>query len=207
MDQTDEALQQAIAAVEKTGERRITPSGEGSMTWHVFGTRDPVVFLHGGMGSWMHWIRNIPGLARDVSLLIPDMPGHMDSAMPTPYTPEAVGAILVEGIDKILGPDRSYSVVGFSFGAAIAGQVARLGGSRVRSLVLVSPGGLGLRRGQIEGIERWRHVLHHLASGQELGDESGGREEKHRPADRRRPRVHGPRSTRFTATASTKMST
>ena len=158
MDQTDEALQQEIAAVEKTGERRITPSGEGSMTWHVFGTRDPVVFLHGGMGSWMHWIRNIPGLARDVSLLIPDMPGHMDSAMPTPYTPEAVGAILVEGIDKILGPDRSYSVVGFSFGAAIAGQVARLGGSRVRSLVLVSPGGLGLRRGQIEGIERWRHL-------------------------------------------------
>jgi pimeloyl-ACP methyl ester carboxylesterase len=55
----------------------------------------------------------------------------MDSAMPTPYTPEAVGAILVDGIDRILGPERPYSVVGFSFGAAIAGQVARLGGSRV----------------------------------------------------------------------------
>lgn len=158
MDPSEKSLQEEIAAVERTGERRTTPSGDGSMTWHVFGDRDPVVFLHGGMGSWMHWIRNIPELAQNLALLIPDMPGHMDSAMPSPYTPEAVGAILAEGIDAIVGPDRPYSVVGFSFGAAIAGQVARLGGSRVRSLVLVSPGGLGLRRGQIEGIERWRHL-------------------------------------------------
>jgi len=158
MDHSDEPLQEKIAAVEETGDRRTTPSGDGSMTWRIFGNCAPVVFLHGGMGSWMHWIRNIPGLSREVAMLVPDMPGHMDSAMPLPYTPEAVGAILVEGIDRILGPNRPYSVVGFSFGAAIAGQVARLGGARVRSLVLVSPGGLGLRRGQIEGIERWRHL-------------------------------------------------
>jgi len=158
MDSSDKPMQEAVAAVAKTGGIRATPSGDGTMTWHVFGDREPVVFLHGGMGSWMHWIRNVPALSREVAMLIPDMPGHMDSAMPSPYTPEAVGEILVEGIAAILGPDRPYSVVGFSFGAAIAGQVARLGGSRVSSLVLVSPGGLGLRRGQIEGIERWRHL-------------------------------------------------
>jgi pimeloyl-ACP methyl ester carboxylesterase len=110
------------------------------------------------MGSWMHWIRNIPGLSHNLTMLVPDMPGHMESAPPSPYTPEAVGEILVEGVQRILGPDRSYSVVGFSFGAAIGGQLARLGGSRVKSLVLVSPGGLGLPRGQIEGIQRWRHL-------------------------------------------------
>jgi pimeloyl-ACP methyl ester carboxylesterase len=158
MEPGDQSLQDAIAAVDNTGERRITPSGEGTMTWRAFGSGEPVVLLHGGMGSWMHWISNIPELAQALALLVPDMPGHMDSAMPSPYTPEAVATILADGIDSILGPGRRYSVVGFSFGAAIAGQVARLGGSRVRSLVLVSPGGLGLRRGQIEGIQRWRHL-------------------------------------------------
>ena len=151
-------LSQTIENVENTGERRTTPSGEGSMAWHIFGAGEPVVFLHGGMGSWMHWIRNIPGLGGTLTMLIPDIPGHMASAMPSPYTPETVGAVLVDGIERILGPERAYSVVGFSFGAAIGGQVARLGGKRVKSLVLVSPGGLGLPRGQIEGIQRWRHL-------------------------------------------------
>jgi 2-hydroxy-6-oxonona-2,4-dienedioate hydrolase len=158
MDDQRNGLLQRIDAVARTGERRTTPSGEGSMVWHIFGHGKPVVFLHGGMGSWMHWIRNVPGLSARLAMLIPDMPGHMESAMPSPYTPEAVGAILVDGIDRILGSERAYSVVGFSFGAAIGGQVARLGGTRVKRLVLVSPGGLGLPRGQIEGIRRWRHL-------------------------------------------------
>lgn len=129
------------------------------MVWHVWGEREPVVFLHGGMGSWMHWTRNIPDLSRHFMMLIPDIPGHMDSAMPpSPYTPENVAAILLEGIDRIIGSTRPYSTVGFSFGAAIGGHVARLGGHRSKSLVLVSPGGLGLPRGRTEELQKWRHL-------------------------------------------------
>jgi pimeloyl-ACP methyl ester carboxylesterase len=154
----DEQLQAEIAQVERSGERRTTPSADGTMTWHVFGSGAPVAFMHGGMGSWMHWIRNVAALARSHTLLLPDIPGHMDSAMPTPFTPQEVGAILVDGIDRILGPQASFSVVGFSFGAAIGGQVARLGSSRVKDFVRVSPGGLGLPRGEVRGVERWRHL-------------------------------------------------
>jgi pimeloyl-ACP methyl ester carboxylesterase len=158
MQARDEELAREIARIERSGERRTTPSADGTTTWHVFGSGPPIAFMHGGMGSWMHWIRNVPTLSRSHTLLLPDIPGHMGSAMPTPYTPQAVGAILIDGIDRILGPQASFSVVGFSFGAAIGGQVARLGGSRVDKFVMVSPGGLGLPRGEVRGIERWRHL-------------------------------------------------
>lgn len=154
----DERLLAQIDAVAQTGERHTTPSAGGSMTWHVFGRGEPLVLLHGGMGSWMHWLRNIPVLAQTHTLLVPDMPGHMASAAPDPYTPQAAGEILVAGIDGLLGAQASFRVVGFSFGAAIGGQVARLGGARVPTYVMVSPGGLGLPRGQVVGIERWRHL-------------------------------------------------
>lgn len=154
----DAPLLAQIEAVARTGERRTTPSADGTMTWHLFGRGEPLVLLHGGMGSWQHWLRNIPVLAERYTLLVPDIPGHMDSALPMPYTPPAVGEILMAGIDQLLGTDATFSAVGFSFGAAIGGEVARLGGSRVGWYVMVSPGGLGLPRGKVEGVERWRHL-------------------------------------------------
>ena len=35
--------------------------------------------LHGGHGSWLHWIRNIDALGQRHTLLIPDLPGFGDS--------------------------------------------------------------------------------------------------------------------------------
>jgi pimeloyl-ACP methyl ester carboxylesterase len=156
MDDTELARQ--VDAVSRTGRRRTTPRADGTMTWHLFGEGKPVVFMHGGMGSWMHWIRNIPTLSQSFAMLVPDIPGHMDSAMPQPYGPEAVGEVLVRGIDEILGPDATFDVVGFSFGTTIAGQVARLGASRVSRLLLTSPSGLGLPRGPTGPIQKWRHL-------------------------------------------------
>jgi 2-hydroxy-6-oxonona-2,4-dienedioate hydrolase len=158
MHQHQATPQEIVAAVEATSEKWTTPCGSGEMVWHVWGRGDPVVFLHGGMGSWMHWIRNVPVLSREITMLIPDIPGHMDSVMPPePYTPETIAAILVQGIDRII-PSTPYSVVGFSFGAAIGGHVARLGGDSARTLALVSPGGLGLPRGKNEPMQKWRHL-------------------------------------------------
>lgn len=159
MDQHNATPREIVASIHATGEHRMTRCDEGHMVWHVWGEGDPVVFLHGGMGSWMHWIRNIPDLSQELMMLIPDIPGHMDSAMPSgPYTPENVAAVLLEGIDRIIGCSRRFSTVGFSFGAAIGGHVARLGGDRTRTLVLVSPAGLGLPRGKSGDLQKWRHL-------------------------------------------------
>jgi len=40
--------------------RRVeTPCGNGHMVWYLWGDGPPLALLHGGYGSWTHWIRNL----------------------------------------------------------------------------------------------------------------------------------------------------
>ena len=66
----------ALAAA-LAGGHRIETLHEGVRTvWHVWGASDgpAVVLLHGGSGSWTHWVRNIAPL-RDAGwrVLVPDL--------------------------------------------------------------------------------------------------------------------------------------
>ena len=66
-------------------QRVETPCGEGAMVWHAWGdpAAAPVVLLHGGAGSWTHWVRNItPLVAAGRRVWVPDLPGFGDSAPP-----------------------------------------------------------------------------------------------------------------------------
>ncbi|MCD6078130.1 MAG: alpha/beta hydrolase fold protein, partial [Ramlibacter sp.] len=61
--------------------RHVTPAGEGDVVWHAWGAGAPLVLLHGGSGSWTHWIRNVEALAvAGRRVLVPDLPGFGDSA-------------------------------------------------------------------------------------------------------------------------------
>ena len=73
-----------VAAVERASTRRTTPNGAGEVVWHIWGKGDPLVLVHGGTGSWRHWIRNIEYLARDFQIITPDIPGSGDSSSPEP---------------------------------------------------------------------------------------------------------------------------
>ena len=111
------------------------------------------------MGSWMHWIRNIPDLERHCMLLVPDMPGHMDSAMPPgPYAPETVGAVLVDGIDRIIGPARPYSTVGILIRRGHRGSRRPSRGTPREVAGARLTGGLGLPRGRTADLQKWRHL-------------------------------------------------
>ena len=55
------ALVEGIAA---EADRIETPCGDGMMVWRRWGSGPPLVLLHGGYGSWMHWVRNVLPLAR-----------------------------------------------------------------------------------------------------------------------------------------------
>src|SRR5690242_20537433 len=135
---------------------RETPCGAGSMVWRIWGDGPPVVLLHGGDGSWRHWIRTIPGLASRYRVHAPDTPGLGDSAMPPePYTLESIAAILASGLDEVIPPPLPIDLVGFSFGGILAGHLAALHGARIASVTLVGPGGLGLRRGPVT-LEKMR---------------------------------------------------
>jgi pimeloyl-ACP methyl ester carboxylesterase len=148
-----------LEALDNTSTHRMTPVGDGQMVWRVWGTGEPLVLLHGGTGSWMHWMRNIEDLSRDFMLLVPDIPGSGESASPPmPTSVEKVAAALLAGVDAILGPQSRFAVAGFSMGGLISGYVAQLAGERLTCLVLVGATGTTARRNEIAPMTSWRRL-------------------------------------------------
>ena len=138
------ALVEGIAA---ESERIETPCGDGVMVWRRWGNGPPLVLLHGGYGSWMHWIRNVLPLARQFTVIAPDLPGLGESATPPePWTAPGLAAIVVAGLDIVLPQGARPHLAGFSFGGVIGGNVAAQLGDRLRSFTVVGSNGLGLTR-------------------------------------------------------------
>ncbi len=160
--------QDALAEVhawQTKAERTSTPCGDGEIVWHGWGSGRTVVLLHGGAGSWRHWIRTLPVLAPRYRVLAPDMPGLGDSdTPPQPWSPQTSAGIVAAGIERLLPPGETFDLVGFSAGAMLAGLVAALLKQRCRTLVLVGAGGLGTPRSPIalekvrskQGEARWQ---------------------------------------------------
>ena len=135
--------------------RRIeTPCGAGAMVWRVWGGGPPLVLLHGGYGSWTHWIRNVLPLARRFTVIAPDLPGLGESATPPePHTAEGLARIIVAGLATLLPAGVRFHLTGFSFGGVLGGHVAALLGEQVRGFTIVGSNGLGLPRQPTE-LER-----------------------------------------------------
>lgn len=130
------------------------------MVWRQWGTGAPLVLLHGGYGSWTHWLRNIEALARSYRVIAADMPGLGDSAMPpTPFTPESLAAIIDRGLDAVLAPGERFHLIGFSFGAMLGSFVALRRGESVRSLTLVGSASMGLRRAPMREMQPMRRHM------------------------------------------------
>jgi 2-hydroxy-6-oxonona-2,4-dienedioate hydrolase len=148
-----------VARLQRECTRHAVPNGNGDVIWRVWGSGAPLVLLHGGTGSWMHWIRNIDDLSRDFTLLAPDIPGSGESASPTlPTSVEQVAASLLDGIDAIIGGQRSFAIAAFSMGGLIGGYVTALAGARVEALVLVGSVGTTAPRAAIAPLKSWRRL-------------------------------------------------
>lgn len=137
----------AVRQLDALSQRTESPCGTGSMVWRSWGNdrqnAPPLVMLHGGAGSWQHWVRNIPVFSDARRVLAPDLPGLGESAdPPAPADMPSIAAIVAAGIDKLLGTQGQYDIVGFSFGASVGGHLALHHGTRVRSLTLLGAGGL-----------------------------------------------------------------
>ena len=136
-----------VEGVAAEAQRIETPCGDGGMVWRIWGSGPPLVLFHGGYGSWTHWIRNVLVLAREFTVVAPDLPGLGESATPPePHTAEGLAAIVVQGLEIVLPKDTSPHIAGFSFGGVLGGHVAAQLGDRLRALTLVGSNGLGLVR-------------------------------------------------------------
>ncbi|MEL6372542.1 MAG: alpha/beta fold hydrolase [Pseudomonadota bacterium] len=170
------ALQARLDAVDEGAQRTHTACGEGALVWRRWargsfeanggvandGTASsrplaprPVILVHGGSGSWTHWIKTIPALATTRDVWCVDLPGLGDSAMPdAPHVPMRAGLVVAEGIEALfpagaLSHEGAHEaarphVVGFSFGGHIATLAAALLGHRIASLTLTGCAAMGL---------------------------------------------------------------
>lgn len=135
------AALEAVRPLEARAERVETVLEGRRTVWRRWGKGAPVVLLHGGAGSWTHWLRTIPALEGEFTLLIPDIPGYGESdALPAPVPFARMGAALVHGIEQLARGSDKICVVGFSMGSSYAMHVARSIPQRVRRLVIVGAG-------------------------------------------------------------------
>lgn len=121
-----------------------TACGSGEMVWRAWGVGAPLVLLHGGAGSWRHWLPTIEAFRGERMVVAPDLPGLGESADVPDEATDGAASIVAVGLAEVLGDTAAADVVGFSFGGAIGGMVAAQ--TAVRSLTLVGSGGLGVIR-------------------------------------------------------------
>lgn len=138
-------------------DRFATPGGDGEMIWRSWGEGRPLLLLHGGAGSWRHWIRNLEVLSPGRRILAPDLPGLGESAAPPqPWSLDEIAEIVAQGLDAAIGPRQTCDVIGFSFGSLVAGALACQLKTRIGALILVGASGLGVARGNVM-LEKVRH--------------------------------------------------
>ena len=143
------------------GLKLLTPCGDGHMVWHAWGSDDhPVVVLvHGGSGSWTHWLRNIAYL-RDAGwrVLAPDLPGFGDSDLPDDcIDTDQLVPYLHQGLRQLV-PQGEVRVVGFSFGGMTAALWLKDHPEDAQQLVLVGAPGMGIKVPERVPLKGWRHL-------------------------------------------------
>ncbi len=142
-------------------QRAVTVLDGVQTVWHIWGEtqRPAVVLLHGGSGSWTHWVRNIsPLVAAGWRVLVPDLPGFGDSDLPpgctdVPHLPVHLHAGLQQ-----LSPQGPVQIVGFSFGGMTGALWLAEYPDDARALVLVGAPGLGLTVPERIPLKGWRHL-------------------------------------------------
>jgi len=135
------------------------------MIWHEWGHdsldqgASTLVLLHGGSGSWTHWIRNVaPLVANGFHVLAVDLPGFGDSALP-----ENGGDVdaLIEPLHaalQMLRVSEKLSFIGFSFGGMAATLWLAAYPQDAQKLILVGSPGLGIKSPHRVPLKGWRHL-------------------------------------------------
>jgi len=147
-----------IVVLERSASVTTSPCGAGRIVWRTWGQGTPLLLIHGGFGSWLHWIRNIEWLRARHRVIAVDLPGLGDSTeAPQPHSAEAIARLLFDGLTHLVPPPASLSMAGFSLGGAIAVPLAEMLQARVRNLYLCGPTGIGdMWRNVTEGLQRRR---------------------------------------------------
>lgn len=104
------------------------------------GEGEAIVFIHGLGGNLTHWQFVAPELAGSHRVIGLDLPGFGESLRPeSPYTYDLMADAVLGLLDR-RGVDRA-TVVGHSFGGAVATLLALRNSDRINGMVAVNPAG------------------------------------------------------------------
>ncbi|MDP2679043.1 MAG: alpha/beta fold hydrolase [Rhodoferax sp.] len=152
----DKEAKALIARLTSLARREFVEHDGRRVCWRGFGAGSPVVLLHGGHGSWLHWLRNIEALAAHHAVWVPDLPGYGDSDHPVPN--DGLPSLLepmIATLNRLVGTDTPIDLVGFSFGGLVAAHVAARR-PQVRRLALLGPVGHQGRRRPRGELRSWK---------------------------------------------------
>ena len=112
------------------------------LVYFAAGTGQPLIFLHGVGNRASVWFDVAPAFTGSYRVIVPDLPGHGESA---PREGDLPMATIVGGTERLLAAvtaDRPAILVGNSMGAWIATLLAHRHPGRVDRIVLVDGGPL-----------------------------------------------------------------
>ncbi|RWU19292.1 2-hydroxy-6-oxo-2,4-heptadienoate hydrolase [Pseudomonas alkylphenolica] len=129
--------------------------GECTLNYHDQGQGDAILLIHGsgpGVTAWANWRGVIPTLSQQARVIAPDMLGFGYSRCPGDWSldPDTWVQSLLALLDALDIP--RVSIVGNSFGGAIALAFAKACPERVQRLVLM--GAAGLSFPLTEGLDK-----------------------------------------------------
>ena len=139
-------LTQEVETALSRAQRLEMPTAAGMQVWHVWNQQagNPMVLLHGGSGSWNHWVRNVLPLSETRAVWTLDTPGLGDSELPIgAEDADDLSVPLAQGVEALF-KNTPIDLVGFSFGGLMAGFLAAQQPSYIKRMVLVGVPGLGL---------------------------------------------------------------
>jgi len=136
---------------------------------------EPLVLMHGGAGSWDHWVRNVDVLGTAYRVLALDLPSYGDSdRVEWDISIDDYLRVTADAVAELCGDAPRIHLAGFSFGGAVAAAVAVTLGPRTGSLSMTGGAGYGSPAGRrsftLESHRRLAERLGRAPSEQELRD-------------------------------------
>ncbi|RWC75606.1 MAG: alpha/beta hydrolase [Mesorhizobium sp.] len=138
-EETKPAMTTETKTLPKPQKTGLLPINGVNYYYAIYGKGEPLLLLHGGLGSIDMFAPILAKLAENRTVIGVDLQGHGRTALgDRPFTLEAIGDDMA-GIVKTLGYDK-VDVMGYSLGGGVAFRMAVQHPEVVRRLVLVSTG-------------------------------------------------------------------